>query len=63
MTKTLLKWTLKENKMKHVYHKGELIPADEWDFENYCRKPKKVSKKAPSKVEAETQPEVDFHQD
>jgi hypothetical protein len=50
--------------MKHVYHKGELIPADEWDFENYCRKPKKVSKKAPSKVEAELQPGVvDYHQD
>lgn len=60
---TLLRLTLKEKRMKTVYHKGELIPADEWDFENHCRKPKKVSKKAPSKVEAETQPEVDFHQD
>jgi hypothetical protein len=43
--------------MKTVYHNGELIPQDEWDFEKKVRKPKKISKKA-LKVEAETQPEV-----
>jgi hypothetical protein len=48
--------------MKTVYHNGELIPADEWDFEKKVRKPKKISKKAP-KVEAETQPGVDLDQE
>ena len=62
MKTTLLRLTLKEKKMKTVYHKGELIPADEWDFEKHCRKPKKISKKAP-KVEAETQPEVAIDQE
>jgi hypothetical protein len=54
---TLLKSPRRKMKMKTVYHNGELIPQDEWDFEKKVRKPKKISKKA-LKVEAETQPGV-----
>jgi hypothetical protein len=61
LTTTLLK-SPRRKKMKTVYHNGELIPADEWDFEKKVRKPKKISKKAP-KVEAETQPGVDLDQE
>lgn len=59
-----LRQTLKKRskKMDNVYYKGELIPAEKWDYTT--SKPKEnVSKKEPKKADVALPPEVALTQE